>query len=374
MSLRQFALVICFGLAAFLAGSRCNAQSPLGTRVGNDIDSMEQVYFGLFPGISGFISAHVTPAGEGASIAIVRQGGDTTIYLGPGRRRELETYLDNLEEIFREQRQMRWDSLAGLVWPSTPFQQADRLEVQTRDGETHIGAILYSTDSTVVLWEGTDPYDWRKLDERGMEFHFSRIEGIAWPGFPLYSSIGALAAGGIVAWTASNVNDEPTTFLFKGSIAAGFVWATARSFDVAPPLAGDGNRFQAVAGRIRGHVMFDRTLPPEMREFLHERENAVTFRWAQPPSTDEQLAARVNLSSFHISASRFMGGLVADNRAQLLDLSPIQGFSPISQTRVVEEPWTFGAMYSLIDRIRIGGSITFYPEPPVHHEDIHEER
>ncbi|MEP7217834.1 MAG: hypothetical protein ABI876_02900, partial [Bacteroidota bacterium] len=160
MRIRQFSFILTI-LTAYVFGSQCHAQNPLGTRVGNDIDAEEQEYFGLFPKINGFISAHVTAADGGTIIAIVRKEGDTLISLGPEATKELETYLDHLEDIVRGQQPLRWDSLAGIIRPGSPMQNGDRLEVKTRDGELHVGALLFSTDSTIALWEGTDPYDWR---------------------------------------------------------------------------------------------------------------------------------------------------------------------------------------------------------------------
>ncbi|MEP7217708.1 MAG: hypothetical protein ABI876_02265, partial [Bacteroidota bacterium] len=194
-------------------------------------------------------------------------------------------------------------------------------------------------------------------------------------GSPLFSAICTVVAGGSVAWMAANVGDGPPIFLLKGSVAAGVTWATARSFDLAPPLAGDRKRFQSVAWRLQSHTMFEHVLPPEMREFIGRQETAITFRSTQPPATDEQLTARVTLPSFHGTAAYFTGGLVVDTKqSKLLDLSPVQGFSPLSRVRTAEGHWAFGAQYSLMSRLRIGGMITFYPEPPVYQKDVHEER
>lgn len=159
-----------------------HAQSPferLTARTGTTVSPEARRYFGLVPTAPPGTSVGIdATAGDGLALTLRRPSlADTTLVLSPERADDLARYVDRYEELYwdeRDESRVTWD-----LGPSLTRLRRDAIAVPTTlkrevafsytlrlsDGARLRGRVLRADDQTVVLWSGSGPYRWDRLDE-----------------------------------------------------------------------------------------------------------------------------------------------------------------------------------------------------------------
>ena len=151
-------------LALFLVAPELHAQMAgeaapsyvLSERVGAVLDAEERAYFGLFPRLDGFASAHIYALTDTTiAFAIARRGQpDTTITASREAAEALGRYIDRYERLFgfRDARRLEsWGLVIPFARPDKPFHEGHDLTITTRNDEEITGRLLYIDSAVVVL-------------------------------------------------------------------------------------------------------------------------------------------------------------------------------------------------------------------------------
>lgn len=148
------------------------AQSYLSPRVGNDIDRIEKEYFGLFPTINGFVSAKAVSKTEQfttLTITTLFEGRrkDTSLLIDAGTIAKLAKYFESYETVRMKENTVNWSVFKGIAAESPaindPFHEPMETTIESLDGTSITGTLLWAEDSSLVLWKSEEPYNWRTL-------------------------------------------------------------------------------------------------------------------------------------------------------------------------------------------------------------------
>lgn len=289
--IRAWSGIVCLMCASVVLAQDNALPYVLSSRVGEDIDQSERDYFGLFPSAKDFVSAKSFVYADGrVAFVITRKTNegisDSTLIINTEKAEELHGFIEDFEMILRKERSVRWELIARLVHvPSFAYNDGVEMTITTRGSEQHTGTMLYATDSLLVLWQSTDPYNWRNLKSSGKTVRFSEIEHIVikregwfWSGLGYGALIGgglgaviglashdAILAPGIVALVWGITLGVPTA-LVGGIIGA------IQGIDEDFIIKGNAETYKAIVPALKKHAIFSSLPPPELQTFVKHKE------------------------------------------------------------------------------------------------------
>ena len=395
-------------LSSVLLAQENPAPCALCPRVGEEIDRNERRYFGLFPAVNNFVSAKTfIRADSGFEIAIIRQnpvGTETSIVtVDAERARELGSFIDDFEMVARREKEPRWDLLLSLARIPIPS-HAGNVEaiITTKGGEKQAGTLLYATDSLLVLWQTSSPYNWRNLNKFGRIFKATSIQNVLFEreghfgaglGYGLLIGVGTGALIGL----ASGDNEEGGFFRFNAGEKAliggvvlgvpatiiGGIAGALQGIDDDFAVGGDKDKYKAIVPTLREDANFSYLPSPEIAAFLSQRAEEIpepsshTFGENPPSQSAGQIhdpSSAPTPCTFHISVDAAWFGTQANN--DMIDAFNASGFGgteagwfgsidyPVDFSSLFA--WTIGAEYNITDQYRAGFSQSKIPEQEIH--------
>ncbi|MBS1912895.1 MAG: hypothetical protein JST22_12995 [Bacteroidetes bacterium] len=147
------ALLLCASIHAY-----GQEKVVLSERVGEEISASERAYFGLFPTVEGFRTAHIVKASDSTMRAVISGNDagrpfDTTITMSLRAFNLLRVYVNEFESLFyKDSSTASGKSIRHLARPVNLFQEdALPLEAEMADGRVVSGSLVYADDSVIVL-------------------------------------------------------------------------------------------------------------------------------------------------------------------------------------------------------------------------------
>lgn len=381
----------CSGIFCLLFASGVLAQDNalpyvLSNRIGENVDRSERDYFGLFPSPKDFVSAKSFAHTDGRVEFMItwqtKEGiSHSTLTINPENAEVLRGFIEDFEMVLRKERQVRWDLIADLARvPSYTYNRAVEIRMATRGVKQHTGTVLYAADSLLVLWQSTDPYNWRKLRISGKAVRFQEIqqivvkrEGRFWLGV----GQGALIGGGLGAVIGLASGDDTKVWSrFPGgakalqlSIALGIpaalvggISGAIQGIDEDVIIEGNAEAYETIVPALKKGAVFSSLPPPELQNFLEQKGEEFRKPSLERISETSTTLFEPSPGKFHIS----LGGGWATTRANT-DITnafktsgfqgTVRGFLGSTDYPVDHSSrFTFnlGAEYSLTDRFRLG--------------------
>ena len=122
-------------------------------RVGRVIDAEERVYFGLFTGIDGFVSARPEPPADSTFRIVIERAGqtDTTVSVDPEVAAVLGRYLDEFEFVHRDAGKVDWRYLIQVARVRPPFDPGMELEITRTDGSVVKGRLMHIDEAGLLV-------------------------------------------------------------------------------------------------------------------------------------------------------------------------------------------------------------------------------
>ena len=281
-----------------------SAQYAISPRIGEVIDRNEQEYFGLFPSINGFVSATASlEADRQVRIVITRSVngviGDTAFTVSPTVANYLVTYIESYETVRGRTNRVSWDFLEGLAasGPVIEHQLGEGLQttIKTVSGDLLYGKLLYADDSSLILWQSQEKYNWRTLELFGRKVNPTDVEHITLEydghiGGGL--GYGALIGAGLLASAAAIVGGSdcghcgaPTTPVLvtlatlvggaSGAIIGSSVGAI-QDIDADREVGGSMEKYRHILPYLKDKAIFRSAPPLELEHF--ENAKVRTFK------------------------------------------------------------------------------------------------
>jgi len=249
----------------------------------------------------------------------------------------------------------------------------------TPSGALYTGALLYLTDSLLVLWLSTEPWSAEQADTFALALACYEIDQIvvvkkahSWTW-----AAGFALAGGALGALASLTDDHDDDFfnppvegmaLLTGAMfgACGTAMAAIRGLDDHFLIFGDADRFAVAAVRLRSHALFPASPPDGLRLPTTRLPAEYVFHeiTPAPPLSQRPRAARVHL----LLGSAWRQTPVKDDLLEAFNRSGFGGiesgwFGPIEYP--IDESRSFGRHigvdYSLNRHFRLGLASTGLP-------------
>jgi hypothetical protein len=378
-------VLLLFCLMFVSVASAQDTAYVLSNRVGNTIDQSEREYFGLFPAVKGFDSAKFFELPQGQVRLVISRRtdegmNDSTRILNEDVVTELRVFIENFEEVIHGKKQIRWYLLTNLVHVSFfTSKEGVEMAVTTRRGRQYGGILLSATDSLLVLWQSTDPYDWRAADSLVKTARLSEIgQIIVKEGGGFWSGVGygALIGGGtgVILGLASGSDKGGWIQLSAGAKAliagvglgipsaiiggiSGAIKGTEETFDVK----GNADAYKKLLPALKEKAVLS-SQPPELSTLAGrpaEEPPEPPVQQAGQPAVAPSEPARTR---FHLSVG--FGWVTTganDNIVKAFNASGFGGtsggfFGPITYPINVSSKfsWNIGAAYSITDRLRLG--------------------
>jgi hypothetical protein len=393
--------IFCFMFASVVLAQDNALPYVLSSRVGEDIDRSERDYFGLFPSAKDFVSARSFAHTDGrVEFMITWQTNEgishSTFTINAENAEVLRGFVEDFEMVLRKERQVRWDLIAGLARvPSFAYNDGVEMTITTRGGEQHTGTVLYATDSLLVLWQSTDPYNWRNLKSSGKTVRFSEIEHIVikregrfWSGL----GYGALIGGGLGAVIGLASGDD-TGGLFRLSAGAkalllsiglgipaalaGGITGAIQGTDEDFVMRGNAETYKAIVPALKEDAIFSSLPPPELQTFVKHKGEEILKPSLERISQTSTTLSEPSPGKFHVS----LGGGWMTSRANndIIDAFNASGFGgtvggwfgpthyPVDHSSPFT--WNLGTEYSLTDQFRLGLVWNRIPEQEISGKD-----
>lgn len=373
----------------------------LSSRVGEDIDRSEGDYFGLFPSAKDFVSARSFAHTDGrVQFMITRQTNEgishSTFTINAENAEALRGFVEDFEMILRKERQVRWDLIGDLVRvPSSTYNDGVEMTITTRGGEQHTGTALYATDSLLVLWQSTDPYNWRNLKSSAKALRFLEIEHIVikregrfWSGV----GYGALIGGGLgaVIGLASGDDTEGWFRLSAGAKAlllgiglgipaalVGGINGAIKGVDEDFVVKGNAETYEGIVPALKEDAIFSSLPPPELQTFVKHKGEEILKPSLERISQTSTTLSEPSRAKFHVS----LGGGWMTSRANndITDAFNASGFGgtvggwfgtihyPVDHN--TPSTWNLATEYSLTDQFRLGLVWNRIPEQEISGKD-----
>lgn len=261
-------------------------------------------------------------------------------------------------------------------------------------GSQDMGRVLCASDSSLVLWPSTEPYDEHELDEFAKLYQFSEInrmivkrEGQFWKGFRYGALIGGGA--GVIIGLASGGNDggflvfSPAAMALAGAVIFGVPSAliggaigAAKGVDDDFFIGGDIETYKAVVSKLKEIAMFPSKSPPELQRPTSLDVQELPLAPMQEPSGEiSKSVVPPSPARLHIS----LGGGLIETRANndVEEAFWDSGFGgtvggwfggtvdyPVDHSLVVT--WNLAVEYNLTEHFRLGLAWDKIPKQEVH--------
>jgi hypothetical protein len=317
---QRWIILICLFLASLL--STAVAAIPgndqpyiLSTRVGPEIDGRERDYFCLFPKVSGFLKAETfMHSDDHLELRISRKMNgsvtDTTFRIDTELKAEFQSYIDDFEMIIREEKKISLRLIRGNFINRSCLgtkiaeqkgkkkdESGSKIMVITSDGQLHTGRILSATDTSLLLWQSPDSYDWRKVHIYGRVISVSGIEQITEPrkgGFGSGLKYGAIVGGGLCLLIFAAPSDDPYAGIGKlvgagvvlpSSLLIGGIIGVAKGRDHTLVINGRSEYYNPFLPKLKKGAIFPTLAPPELQNLMNQLSNSISFPIKEQPSS-----------------------------------------------------------------------------------------
>jgi len=200
---------------------------------------------------------------------------------------EMREYFPNQQSTQEIYSQSKYDEFTqSQMQNAVPQKKGVEMSVTTRSGEEHSGTMLYATDSLLVLWQSTDPYNWRNLKNSGKIVRFSEIEHIVIKKeghFLSGAGYGLLIGGGfgaIIGFASGDGGSYFSTagakaeilgiaFAIPGTLIGGIIGAI-QGIDDDFLVSGNARRCKAIVLALKKEAIFPSIPPPELQTFVNQ--------------------------------------------------------------------------------------------------------
>ncbi len=177
----MFRIIIIFLFCAIFS---INAAEPyiISGRTGNEINSKERDYFGLFPDIKGFKNAVFTTDGNNSVYVDIMADNNSVVTMNASEAKELGAYINNFENVncwnSKDIINLDYDLFSKFIRDGNHFINPQHSTVQTFDGRIVSSKIIYADSSWIIVWKGKDFYNPENTQEQAEIFHYSQVQAI----------------------------------------------------------------------------------------------------------------------------------------------------------------------------------------------------
>jgi hypothetical protein len=311
--------MICFILASLLYTSAASVRENdkpyiLSSRVGQEINRDERNYFCLFPKMDGFLKAEAfTHLDNHLELRITREMNgritDTTLYVSTDLEEELQSYLEDFEEIIWEEKSVGVRLIKGdfinrsclfLKIAGQKRKKSDKLGceiiVTTSDIQQYSGRILYATDTSLVLWQSNEFYDRRKVNEYSRIFSVHEVDKITEKRKGSFGSgrkYGAIVGGSLSILILATPSDDPYAGIGKlvgvgivlpSSLLIGGLIGASKGGDYTFVINGKTENYITVLPKLKKKALFSAPPPPELQKFVKQRNRQIPLTLTQLPN------------------------------------------------------------------------------------------
>ncbi|MES2766503.1 MAG: hypothetical protein V4642_11570 [Bacteroidota bacterium] len=142
----------------------------INSRIGNELDSIEGGYFGLFSWVKGFKNARITSENNELTFRISRNlSGDTVFTFSQKNSEYLDDYIKHYEEIFVKpeiQKSIDLTEISPYLRPSNPLREVGEISVELLDKTFLKRQLIWMTDSVIVVWKDDSAVELGKLEKK----------------------------------------------------------------------------------------------------------------------------------------------------------------------------------------------------------------
>ncbi|MDE3059022.1 MAG: hypothetical protein KGJ59_13810 [Bacteroidota bacterium] len=364
-------------------------------RVGKIIDRNEREYFCLFPYIDNFVSAKSFALADSVvELVFTRHtdkgNQDTTFIITRKQAENIGYFITNFETILRDisEKNAPLNLRDDFVNVPHVFALANlnthgaKTIVTIHGGEQDTGTLLCVTDTSLVLWQSTKPYNWRLLHRSIKAVKSSEIEEIVfvheghfWSGV----GYGALIGGGAGALIGFASGDDPPDqwfsftagekaealgiFLGASSAIVGGIVGAIQNIDDDFTIGGNAETYKAIVPALKRRAFFPTLPPPELQAFPLQSTEGIIKPSLEQTKYLRAIPSIPSPKKFHFY---FSGALVGTGASS--DISSAFNASGFGGTvngwfgsihYPVDEGdapfvWNYGAEYNLTDKFRLG--------------------
>jgi len=286
-------------------------------------------------------------------------------------------------------------SAQGNAFSYNPGGRSDedfKRTIITTRGIEHAGNILYATDSLLVLWESTQPYNLDNLDEFATALPFYEIERVviekkghfwstAGKGFLIGGGIGALiglASGddeeGFIRFTAGQKAISLGIGIGLSSALISGIIDAINNIDDDFPIRGNPGKFKAILPILKKHAIFPSMPPYEVQVLLSKKSEEITTTSVKPIVQIGKEKTIPSAAKVHISVGSALTLTQANN--DIIDAFESSGFGgrvggffgsidyPVDHSRLFG--YSLNGEYSLSERFLIGIEMAKIPRQEIH--------
>ncbi len=318
----------------------------------------------------------------GTTVSFVWDSIRVSISLGLIEKIEMREYIPKQKSTHEIYSQSKYDEITqSQMQNAVPQKEGVQLTITTRGGEQHTGTILYATDSLLVLWQSTDPYNGRNLKSSGKVVLFSEIERIVikregrfWSGL----GYGALIGGGLGAGIGFALGDDKeeglihftagTKALILGIVLGvpttlvGGISGAIQGIDDDFLVSGNAETYKAIVPELKKDAIFSSLLPLELQTFVKQRSEEVSQIFLEQTSQTSTALYDPSPRKFHVSLGG--GWMKSRTNNDIIDAFNASGFGgtvggwfgptdyPVDHSSPFT--WNLGADYNLTNQFRLG--------------------
>lgn len=270
----------------------------LSQRLGEDIDRDEREYFGLFPEIKDFGGARAFRQSTGGVAFFIEyglpdSGRDTTLIVTAEVAEQLAAFIEHYEPICARKYSFDHGSIKELAQlPAAICTTTRPVKVLLQNGGVCTAQILHAQDSALMLWKGTDVYDWQTVGENVMSLPYHVIHAITIKENTMrkrgltYARIGFLIGGAVGAIIGYAAGDDVKTdfgytaemkavyFCAKGALlgsvfggGVGFMMGVGKGY----AIRGNLQTYQSCRLLLNRIAVFPDNAPPEIKHHSEVR-------------------------------------------------------------------------------------------------------
>ena len=273
-------------------------------RVGNEIDSTELSYFGLFQLVDSVRSVQVRRVSADSVDMVVhfKDKADQSVRFGNYFVEHLEGFLTNYETLTTEYLELHANALLKYVRVHTFPRRGPVMNFELTDNSIVKGELLYVNDSCCILMKSKNVWNYKMEDSNFIFLRYDQIEKLLDVHYP-YLPIAIVTAVAVVsAWPTfssdfpSNVSSQVRTSAY---VTAGITLAGMLSYmafkQYYGPIRASRDEFRREVGTASESTYFSDYPSPEIIAALRRHQFPSTIRPESPPPTTRGYS-RFNIS------------------------------------------------------------------------------
>lgn len=255
--------------------------------MGEVVDQNERQYFGLFPTIEGFVSAKASVKPNHRIEFVINRAvsgvnSDTAFSISSTVVENLVIYIEDFESYRYDEKEVNWNLLEGIAVAAPAIEsklnEDIRVSIRTLGGAQLDGKLLYVEDSSLILLQSSDKYNWRNVPLFKRSVHFSNIdnifiecEGYVGEGLGYGALIGAVTAGILIGLNPPTNDYQALAYIGGGIITAGTALIGSAigaiiGIDAYHDIQGNFDSYHDMLPRLKETAIFSSFPPPEIRQ------------------------------------------------------------------------------------------------------------